>query len=90
MAEFEAKDGMLYIDGKEIQKAWESLTGWYWFGHEIVDRRDSPYKDDDEVWFGYVQGMDEEWGTWYQGELEDLEAAVWEIKEQDLPYAGRR
>ena len=45
---------------------------------------------EDGIHFGYVQGMYDEWGSFSQNELESLGAKVWEIKEIDLPHAGRR
>jgi hypothetical protein len=87
MAEFKTKDGKLYIDGKRVIKAWESFSGWYWFATEKWAER-----DDDIIWFGFVQGFFDEWGTWSEAELQELMAKgmVWEIPEQNLPYAGRR
>ncbi len=97
MATFKAKGEDLYIDGKKVLRAWESFSGWYWFGTEIVDEVDYRGKP---RWFGFVQGLEEEWGYFAQGELEELNAeaehggglmkAIWPIKKIDLPYAGRR
>ncbi len=86
MAEFKAKDGKLYIDGKRVIKAWESYTGWYWFATEKWEER-----DDDTIWFGFVQGDFDEWGSWSEAELKELMAKgmVWEIPEKNLPYSGR-
>lgn len=94
MARFENRDGALHVDGKRVLRAWESWNGWYWFGVERSDVQDSvidgrTYKDD-PIWFGYVQGHEEEWGYWSQSELESLKPKVWEIAPQDLPHAGRR
>ncbi len=30
MTKFEAKDGKLFINGKEVLRDWESFSGWYW------------------------------------------------------------
>lgn len=94
MAEFETIDGKLYINDKEVLCGWESFTGWYWFATEAAYKQDSVihgavYKDD-QFWYGLVQGFEEEWGYFSQAELESLKPRVWEIKEQDLPHAGRR
>ena len=81
MAEFEAKGGELYINGRKVLRAWESFTGWYWFGVEEVE----PF-----VWFGFVQGLEEEWGDFDERELNSLAPQVWEIKKTDLVHSGRR
>ncbi|MHB8095350.1 MAG: hypothetical protein ACYDH0_10470, partial [Candidatus Aminicenantales bacterium] len=47
------------------------------------------YKDD-TVYFGLVQGFNEEWGYFSKVEIERLKLNVWEIEPQDLPYTGRR
>jgi len=47
-------------------RAWESWSGWYWFATEKVGEQLSLFGDGKEVpdtiWYGYVQGMDDEWG----------------------------
>ena len=77
----ENRDGKLYAGDKEVIKGWESFSGWYWFATEL---------NNDGIHFGYVQGLYNEWGSFSQEELESLGNRVWEIKEIDLPYAGRR
>ena len=44
------------------------------------------------LYFGYVQGFENDWGSFWYGELHPLieQGRVWEIKEIDLPHAGRR
>ena len=42
------------------------------------------------LWFGFVQGFADEWGSFSEAELKSLGHKVWEIKPQDLPHAGRR
>jgi len=84
----------LYIDDKKVIRGWESFTGWYWFGTEKAYKQDSlidglAYKDD-TIWFGLVQGLEDEWGYFSQAEIERLKPKIWEIKKQDLPYSGRR
>jgi|26BtaG_2_1085354.scaffolds.fasta_scaffold02038_6 hypothetical protein len=98
MAKFEAKGDDLFIDGKKVLKAWESYTGWYWFGVERVRTQDSIIRfdpevviKDDQIWFGFVQGLEEEWGEFSQGEIESLgRSKVWPIPQKNLPHAGRR
>ena len=100
MREFTAKDGTLFIDGKRVLKAWESFSGWYFFGFEIAEVRE-PGQDGagsmidgrevpDVIWFGLVQGFEEELGYFSEAELKAAAPRVWQIKPQDLPYAGRR
>lgn len=93
-AEFQVKDNNLYIDGKKVLKAWESYSGWYWFATEKVQVQDSVIDDvtykDDQIWYGFVQGLEEEWGDFSQAELESLGNRVWPIKKQDLIYSGKR
>ena len=98
---FTSKDGKLYIDGMEVLKGWESYTGWYWFATAKVQERRVGEGDggsmmadgkevNDTIWFGLVQGHEEEWGSFSQAELESMPGQVWEIKPQDMPHAGRR
>ena len=94
MAKFESRGEELYIDGNKVIKGFESYSGWYWFGTEEAYKQDSVidgkvYKDD-TIWFGLVQGLEEEWGYFSQAEIESLKPRTWEIKRKDLPYSGRR
>jgi len=94
MTKFDAKGNDLYIDGKKVLRGWESFRGWYWFGTEQAYKQDSliegkVYKDD-TIWFGYVQGLEDEWGYFSQAEIESLKPKTWEIRKKDLVYAGRR
>ena len=94
MANFETVDGKLFINEKEVIQAWESWSGWYWFAIEESYKQDSVIDgkvfENDQIYFGFVQGWYDEWGYWSETELKHQEPWVWEIKEQDLPYAGRR
>jgi len=94
MAKFESKGDQLYIDGKKVLRGWESYTGWYWFATEKVRKQDSVingkvYKDD-QIWFGFVQGLEEEWGYFSQAEIESLAPKTWEIPKKNLVFSGRR
>jgi len=94
-ATLSSKDGKLLIDGKPVLKGWESFTGWYWFATEKVNEQQSLLDNSgkgtpDTIWFGYVQGLEEEWGDFSQAEIEALAPKTWEIKTQDLPHSGRR
>jgi len=97
MATFESKGEELYIDSKKVIKAWESFSGWYWFATEKAGTQDSYLSDgkilhNDTIWFGLVQGFEEEWGYWSEGELNELiqRGLVWEIPKKGLPFSGRR
>ena len=100
MAKFEEKEGKLFIDGKEVLKGWESFSGWYWFATEKVEERlvadgsGSVLADgsvvDDTIWFGLVQGLEEEWGEFSEAEIKSMGNMTWPIKKCDLPSAGRR
>ena len=94
MTKFDAKGNDLYIDGKKVLRGWESFRGWYWFGTEQAYKQDSliegkVYKDD-TIWFGYVQGLEDEWGYFSQAEIESLRPKTWEIPNKNLVYSGRR
>ena len=94
MAKFETKGKDLYIDDKKVLRGWESFTGWYWFGTEKAYKQDSLIEgqvyNDDTIWFGYVQGLEEEWGYFSQAEIESLKPKTWEIPKKNLGYSGRR
>tara|TARA_R100001594_G_C3891515_1_gene228546 strand:- start:189 stop:452 length:264 start_codon:yes stop_codon:yes gene_type:complete len=81
----ETREDGLYINGKKVIKGWESMSGWYWFATEIEMEDYQGYP----IWFGFVQGFEDEWGSFTQIELEN-QPSIWEIKEVDLPHAGRR
>ena len=94
MANFEAKGQELFINGKRVLKAWESFSGWYWFAvaeawkqNSVIDGK--VYKND-RIYFGLIQGIEEEWGYFSQAEIESLSPMTWRIERQDLPIAGRR
>jgi len=42
------------------------------------------------LWFGYVQGLEGEWGYFSQAEIERLRPKTWEIPKKNLVYSGRR
>ena len=84
----------LCVYGKKVIKAWESFSGWYWFATEKDHEQAGDFGDGratpDTIWFGYVQGLDEEWGYFSEEEIRKLGNYCWRIKKCDLPYAGRR
>lgn len=93
MSELHTKDGKLYAGDHLVLKGWESFSGFYWFGIEKIEER-SVMEDgsvvNDVIWYGYVQGLEEEWGEFSEAEIKALGNLAWPIKECDLPIAGRR
>ena len=101
MPKFETRGGKLFIDGAEVLRGWESFSGWYWFATEKVEERKAGVEGggsmingrevDDVIWFGFVQGLEEEWGNFSEAELRSLgKGKVWEIPKKHLSYSGRR
>jgi len=91
---FSSEKGDLFIDGKKVIKAFESWSGWFWFATEKVQVQDSViggkvYKND-QIWFGFVQGLEEEWGDFSESEIMSLAPRTWEIPKKALQYSGRR
>jgi len=96
----ETKNGELYAGERKVLKGWESFSGWFWFAVEKIEDREvdkgsgSVMADgsvvNDTIWFGLVQGFEEEWGEFSEAEIHTLGNMAWAIKPQDLPYAGRR
>jgi len=94
------ENGELYLIWNEerykVEKAWESFTGWYWFGVERAYTQDSVIEgkvyENDQIWFGFIQGHCEEWGYFSEAELKTLikKMKVWEIPKKNLSYSGRR
>ena len=93
MAKFTTDGKALFIDGKKVLKAWESFSGWYWFATEKAYKQESLINGEgvnDTIWFGFVQGLEEEWGCFSQAEIESLGLKAWKIPEKNLPHSGRR
>ncbi len=53
-------------------------SNWTWYGVE--------YDPEDKLFFGYVQGQEEEWGYFSLTELEDLRGPVGLRVERDLYF----
>ena len=94
VVKFENDGKNLYIDGKKVLRGWESFSGWYWFATEEAYKQDSmidgQVHKDDTIWFGYVQGLEDEWGYFSQAEIESLKPKTWKIPKKNLPYSGKR
>jgi hypothetical protein len=94
-AKFESDGRNLFINGKKVIRGWESYSGWYWFAVEEVQIQDSIMPDgrvakNDIVFFGFVQGHEEEWGDFSKAEIDRLKPMAWEIPKKNLPHSGRR
>ena len=81
------EDG-LYIGGNKVLKGWESYSGWYWFATELGDQ-DARGQGADH--FGYVQGMEPEFGYFSIREMQPLidQGRIWELPQDALSYSGR-
>ena len=77
--EFTRKDGKECIGGYEIEKAWESTSGWYWIATK---------KESKDIWYGFVQGFENEWGTWYVSDMESKDIS--EIPMDNWAHAFKR
>ena len=87
----ERGNSSMKIDGKNIIKIWESFSGWYWYAIEDQGSYTGIGADGNEVqahaWYGYVQGMENEWGTWDSNELE--RAGVWTVPKSNWGWTGK-
>jgi len=94
MVKFDTDGKHLYIDGKKVLRGWDSFNGWAWFAIEKSGDQLSDFGDGkgvpDTMWYGLVQGLEEEWGYFSQAEIESLKPKTWEIPKKNLPYSGRR
>ena len=94
MAKFETKGDNLFIDGEKVLKGWESFSGWFWFATKKVQTQDSVINgqviENDQIWYGLVQGLEEEWGDFSEGELKSLSPKIWAIPQKNLAWSGRR
>lgn len=74
MPEFKSHGLDLFIDGKKVIKAYESWNGLYWFATEESHKQDSIIEGkvypNDTIFFGFVQGHEEEWGYFSKAEIE--------------------
>lgn len=68
------------VNGKPIIKAWESFSGWYWFGVEEVEPG---------YFFGFVIGICPEWGYFSEKEIMSLAPLTWEIRRCDIPFISK-
>jgi len=98
---FETKGDDLYIKGGYLSKpkkviiAFESYSGWYWFGFEVDHVQDSDMGngkviEGDKIYYGLVQGLEEELGYFSEGEIRSLGSKAWEIPKKNYAWSGRR
>lgn len=94
MARFETRGDKLFIDNMEVKVGYESFTGWYWFGVEVDHVQDSVINGKvypgDRIWYGFVQGFEDEWGYFSETELKLNAPKVWRIPSRNLTWSGRR
>ena len=87
----ERGDNSMKINGKNVIKIWESFSGWYWYAIEDQGSYTGVGMDGKNVqahaWYGYVQGMENEWGTWDSNELE--RAGVWTVPKSNWGWTGK-
>jgi len=87
----ERGDSSMTIDGKNVIKIWESTSGWYWYAIEDQGSYTGVGADGEDVqahaWYGYVQGFENEWGTWDSNELE--RAGVWTVPQSNWGWTGK-
>ena len=81
------------VNGRPILRAWESYSGWYWFATERVREQLSVLGDgkavQDVIWYGFVIGLEPEWGYFSEAEIMSLAPLTWEIKPRDIPYISK-
>ena len=92
---FSSKGDDLYINNQRVLHGWESYSGWYWFSFKIVQTQDSVIEGevytDDNIHYGLVQGLYEEFGDFSEAELNRLSPyQVWKIPKENLSISGRR
>jgi hypothetical protein len=71
-------DAMIYA------KFFTPWTGWTWFVTE------GSQEDDDFIFFGYVIGLEAEWGYFSLNELESVRGPAGLTIEQDLYFTPKR
>ncbi len=80
---------------KKVIAGWESFSGWYWFAFELDHVQDSDMGDgkvilQDKIYYGLVQGAEEELGYFSEGEIMALAPKVWKLPKSALAHSGRR
>lgn len=90
------KTSTLYLRafGKDVKVIgmWESFHGWYWFATEKCEKQDSVMEDGsiyygDQMYFGFVQGFEEEWGYFTESQLK--RTSIWKVPKTNWTFSGR-
>jgi hypothetical protein len=84
----------MWVNGHKVIRAWESFSGWFWFGVEKVREQLSDFGGarpvPDTIWFGLVQGFEEEWGDFSEAEIRTLGRKAWGLPTTAFAVMGRR
>jgi len=84
--------------GKDVKVIgmWESFSGWYWYITEKCEKQDSVMSDGsvyegDQIYFGFIQGLEEEWGYFAESQLQELKRKhmAWKVPKTNWTFAGR-
>ena len=75
MNKFKLLKNAVLINDKTVSRIWKSDNGWFWFATErvqdqisIINGKEYP----DTIWYGLVQGFEDEWGDFSEAELKLL------------------
>ena len=76
----------------KVLRMWESFSGWYWYATEICEKQDSILSDgtiypNDQIYFGFVQGLEDEWGYFSESQLKSK--SIWKVPKANFTFAGR-
>jgi len=92
------KTSNLYLRafGKDVKVIgmWESFSGWYWYATEKCGKQDSVMADgsiykDDQIYYGFVQGLEEEWGYFAESQLKSMPGRIWKVPKTNWTFSGR-
>ena len=64
--------------GMEIKEIYESYSGWYW----LVTK----YESKKTIGYGYVVGIEPEWGTFYMSELQSSPLEIWKVPKKNWSF----
>ena len=73
-----------------ICKFFAPTSNWTWYvleGEPVTDSDGNPDPDGDYVFFGYVEGHENEWGQFVLSELEEVKLAFGLGIERDLHFS---
>lgn len=80
-------------EDKKVIGMWESFHGWYWYATEKCEKQDSILGDgrvypNDQIYFGFVQGFESEWGYFAESQLKGS-SSIWKVPKTNWPWSGR-